>query len=120
VRAGCLEVRVAASLHALPRVGLIVPKYKHSSVDRNRLKRRLREWVRLDLLPALAGITPVLDLTVRTSPSAYTRSFAELGRDVQQVARQLRRVASALVVPALVVPASEAVATPESPMPPNP
>lgn len=77
-----------------------MPKYKHSSVERNRLKRRLREWVRLELLPALAGVTPVLDLMVRTSPSAYTRSFAELGRELQQVERQVRRLASSLVVAA--------------------
>jgi ribonuclease P protein component len=99
VRTGCLEVRVVASLHALPRVGLIVPKYKHSSVERNRLKRRLREWVRLELLPALAGVAPVLDLMVRTSPSAYTRSFADLGRELQQVERQVRRLAPSLAVP---------------------
>lgn len=35
------------------RVGFVVPKYGHSSVDRNRLKRRLRELVRTRLLPAL-------------------------------------------------------------------
>lgn len=88
-----------------------MPKYKHSSVERNRLKRRLREWVRLELLPALAGLTPVLDLMVRTSPSAYARSFAELGRELQQVERQVRRVA-----PSLVVPAADAVA-PTAPSP---
>ena len=27
-------------------MGFIVPRYKHSAVDRNRLKRRLRELVR--------------------------------------------------------------------------
>jgi len=100
VRTGCLEVRVVASLHSLPRVGLIVPKYKHSSVERNRLKRRLREWVRLELLPALAGASPVLDLMVRTSPSAYTKSFVELGRELQQVERQVRRLAPSLAVAA--------------------
>lgn len=91
---------MVASLHVLPRVGLIVPKYKHSSVERNRLKRRLREWVRLELLPALAGVTPVVDLMVRTSPSAYTKSFAELGRELQQVERQVQRLAPTLVVAA--------------------
>ncbi len=79
-----------------------MPKYKHSSVERNRLKRRLREWVRLELLPAFAGVTPVLDLMVRTSPSAYTKSFAELGRELQQIERQVRRLAPSLVVAAPV------------------
>lgn len=89
-----------------------MPKYKHSSVDRNRLKRRLREWVRLELLPALAGVTPVLDLMVRTSPSAYTKSFAELGRELQQIERQVRRLAATLVVAA---PRDPAVAPVEPP-----
>lgn len=89
-----------------------MPKYKHSSVDRNRLKRRLREWVRLELLPALAGVTPVLDLMVRTSPSAYTKSFAELGRELQQIERQVRRLAATLVVAA---PRDSAVAPAEPP-----
>jgi ribonuclease P protein component len=51
-----------------------VPKYSHSAADRNRVKRRLREIVRLEVLPAL----PNVDVVVRALPSAYTAAVAEL------------------------------------------
>ncbi|MDQ6611396.1 MAG: ribonuclease P protein component, partial [Gemmatimonadota bacterium] len=51
VRTASLDVRTIASLHALARVGVVVPRYGHSAVDRNRLKRRLRELIRVELLP---------------------------------------------------------------------
>lgn len=63
-----------ASPLAHPRVGVIVPRYKHSAVDRNRLKRRLRELARLALLPGI----PSLDLVIRARPEAYDASFATL------------------------------------------
>ena len=50
-----LDVRVLASPLALSRIGIVVPRHQHSAVDRNRLKRRLRELARLELLPALRG-----------------------------------------------------------------
>jgi ribonuclease P protein component len=57
-------------------VGLIVPRYKHSAVDRNRLKRRLREIVRTGVLPRL-GTQPV-DVVVRALPHAYEAPFETL------------------------------------------
>jgi ribonuclease P protein component len=96
VRTSSLELRAAASLHALPRVGVVVPKYKHSAVERNRLKRRLRELVRLHVLPALAGPTPPLDVLVRASPSAYRRGVDGLQRELGAAVRDLRRLASTL------------------------
>ena len=51
-----------------------MPKYSHSAVDRNRVKRRLREIVRLDVFPAL----PNVDVVVRALPSAYAAGVAEL------------------------------------------
>lgn len=51
-----------------------MPKYSRTSVARNRLKRRLREIVRTELLPHLtAG-----DLVVRARREAYDASFGEL------------------------------------------
>ena len=73
---------------AHPRVGIIVPRHKHSAVDRNRLKRRLREVVRLHLLPALAA-APAVDLVVRAMPEAYGATFAEL---VDQLVRALPKL----------------------------
>ena len=87
IRTDHLEVRALASLLLHPRVGLIVPRYKHSAVDRNRLKRRLREIVRTGLLPALAE-RPV-DVVVRALPQAYEAPFetlqAQLTRTVSKV-----------------------------------
>ena len=56
------------------RVGLIVPRYKQSAVARNRLKRQLRELVRLKLLPS--GL--VLDIVIRTRPETYGVSYEHL------------------------------------------
>ena len=67
-------------------MGIIVPRHKHSAVDRNRLKRRLREIVRLHLLPAL----PAVDLVVRATPEAYAATFDEL---VDQLVRALPKLA---------------------------
>ena len=51
-----------------------MPKYSHSAVERNRVKRRLREIVRIDVLPAL----PNIDMVVRALPSAYSAGVGEL------------------------------------------
>ena len=80
-----------ASPLAHSRVGVIVPKYKHSSVERNLVKRRLRELARLRLLPALARVAPA-DAVVRAAPAAYGAPFAALAADVERVVRQLPRV----------------------------
>jgi len=63
-----------------------VPKQKHSSVERNRLKRRLRELARTRLLPLL----PPVDLVIRTLPEAYGASFATLEREVTKVGERVR------------------------------
>ena len=82
-----LEVRILASLLRHPRLGIIVPKHRRSIVERNRLKRRLREIVRCDILP----LVPVLavDLVIRAGPRAYEATFemlrAELTAGVQQI-----------------------------------
>jgi ribonuclease P protein component len=78
-----LDVRSVPSGRTHPRVGLIVPKYKHTAVDRNRLKRRLRELVRTQLLPTL----PPLDLVVRAFPSAYAAEFDKLAEQLARVSR---------------------------------
>lgn len=82
-----MDVRALASLHAFPRVGFVIPKYKHSGVDRNRLKRRLREIIRLDVLPELAP----MDLVVRVLPVAYARNFETLRAEVLQAVRRITR-----------------------------
>lgn len=56
------------------RTGIIVPKYQSSAVERNRLRRRLREIIRRELQRRL----PAIDLVVRARRSAYAASFAVL------------------------------------------
>jgi len=67
-----LEVRLLVSLLRHPRVGIIVPKHRHSIVERNRLKRRLREIIRLEILPL---VSMPADIVVRAGPRAYGASF---------------------------------------------
>lgn len=73
-----------------PRVGVIVPRFKHGAVDRNRLKRRLREIIRTSLLPAIGVAAPV-DVVVRVLPAAYDASFetlaAQLARTVGTIVK---------------------------------
>jgi len=66
-------------------VGFVVPKYGHSAVDRNRLKRRLRELVRTSVL----GVLPAVDVVIKTRPSAYVAPLSvmaeELSRTISNV-----------------------------------
>jgi ribonuclease P protein component len=90
VRTEHLEVRVLASLLHHPRVGIIVPKHRRSIVERNRLKRRLREITRCDIIPGIAGRR--IDLVVRAGPGAYGVTFetlrAELTSGVRRAAER--------------------------------
>lgn len=82
-----LDVRVHASPFGIPRIGIVVPRHHHSAVDRNRLKRRLRELARLELLPAMRAqghVVPV-DIAIRARREAYDASFEALGRDVATI-----------------------------------
>ena len=69
------------------RIGLIVPRFKHSAVLRNLLKRRLRELARTELIPRAFFV----DIVIRIRPNAYSATFAELTRDVKDVLEQLQR-----------------------------
>lgn len=51
-----------------------MPKRGRITVDRNRLKRRLRELVRIYALPALAPV----DLVILARAETYAASVAEL------------------------------------------
>ncbi len=85
-----LDVRALASLIDHARVGLVVPRYSRSAVDRNRLKRRLRELVRTRLLP----VVPPADVVIRARPHAYAAAFDALAADVARAAGQVTRLFS--------------------------
>lgn len=67
------------------RVGVIVPRYHHTAVARNRLKRRLREIARRELLPQ--GLE--LDVVIRASDGAYALSFAALRGELLGLVRRV-------------------------------
>ena len=89
VRTTYLDVRVLASPLRHTRVAIVVPRYKHSAVRRNRVKRWLRELVRLELLPALRALPPC-DVAIRSRPNAYDAGLNDLRDDIGVVARQAR------------------------------
>jgi ribonuclease P protein component len=81
IRTAYLDVRVLASPLPLSRIGIIVPRHHHTAVERNRLKRRLRELARLELLPALRRATST-DVAIRARREAYEARQAGLASDV--------------------------------------
>jgi ribonuclease P protein component len=76
-----LEARASASLLLHPRVGVVVPKHRRKVAERNRVKRRLRELVRVRLLTRLEGI----DLLIRAKAEAYDSTFDQLAGDVAAI-----------------------------------
>ncbi len=81
-RTPSLDVFSAASPSSFPRFGLVVPKYGRRIVDRNRLKRRLRELGRLELLPRLRRSSQAKDVLVRTRPEAYESGYDRLREEL--------------------------------------
>jgi ribonuclease P protein component len=84
-----LDAFVSASPFARPRWGVVVPKHKHTIVERNRVKRRLREIGRTEVLPRLTTAERPLDVLVRARPEAYDASFAELRDDLVRLTEEL-------------------------------
>ena len=82
-----LEVRANDSLLSRARAAVVVGKHRHSIVERNRLRRRLRELLRTKLLPTIGGV----DLVVRSLPSAYDASFEALLMEVESLAGLLKQ-----------------------------
>jgi ribonuclease P protein component len=83
-RVGPMDVFLVPSAGARPRVGFIVPLYGHNAVERNRLRRRLREIARREWLPLAWECDPRVDVLIRAREDAYGRSFKELRAFVGQ------------------------------------
>lgn len=83
-----------ASPFAHLRIGIIVPKHKHSAVERNRLKRRLRELARTELVPAMRP-QAVYDLAIRARAETYRAPFDALRDDIRALSIRLRTELSA-------------------------
>ena len=63
------------------RIGLVVPRHQQTAVERNRLKRPLRELVRSRLLPVVRAT----DVVIRARPEAYGATLAALGQDINTI-----------------------------------
>jgi ribonuclease P protein component len=77
-RTAHLDVFLSSSPVSRCRWGLIVPKHRHTIVERNRLKRRLREVGRTEVLPRLWREGLAVDVLVRARREAYGAGFREL------------------------------------------
>lgn len=75
-----VEIAWRANRAGHPRLGLIVPRFQHSAVARNRVRRRLREIARRGPL----GTLPPVDVLVRARRAAYAAGFAALRDDLTQ------------------------------------
>lgn len=67
------------------RTGIIVPKYQSSAIARNKLRRRLKEIIRRELLQHL----PAIDLVIRAKRSAYAAPFAALRAELTRASETL-------------------------------
>ncbi len=69
-----------------PRIGLTVPKALGKAVDRNRIKRRMREAVRANL----SLITAPVDVILHPRRSVIDLDFLQLKREVAQILRAIQ------------------------------
>jgi ribonuclease P protein component len=68
---------------------VVVPKHKHTIVERNLVRRRLREIGRTVVLPALRNSGAAFDVLVRARPDAYGASFAQLRDELATLVEEL-------------------------------
>jgi len=77
-RGAALDVRLLVT-HTQSRAGFVVPKHGHTAVERNTLKRRLRDIVRTDgVLHGARG-----DFVVYAHPAAYSLPYDALREAVR-------------------------------------
>ena len=69
-----------------PRVGLTVPKALGKAVDRNRIKRRMREAVRA----ALPLLSSPVDVVLHPRRSVIDLDFVQLKREVSTIFRSIQ------------------------------
>lgn len=77
-----LDVLVAESPASFSRVGLVVPRHGHSAVERNLVKRRLREALRREVLPRLDQRSLSLDVMVRARREGYGAPYGVLAAEL--------------------------------------
>lgn len=55
-----------------------MPRYRRTIVERNRVKRRIREALRTEVLPRLVACNANADVLVRARQAAYDAAYREL------------------------------------------
>ena len=88
-RTSHLDVFFASNPPLGPRFGLVVPKHRRRVVDRNRLRRRLRELGRVELLPPLEAQGMAVDVLIRARAEGYEAPFGVLQAEMREVAEAL-------------------------------
>jgi ribonuclease P protein component len=88
-RTASLDVFTAPTGAVRSRLGLIVPKHGRRIVDRNLLKRRLREIGRRRILPMLDASGTRTDVLIRARVPAYTAEFEALADEVIEAVESL-------------------------------
>jgi ribonuclease P protein component len=73
-----LDVLDSESPVSFGRVGVVVPRYGHTAVRRNRLKRQLREALRNEIVPRLDRAGVKRDVLIRARREAYEAAYPEL------------------------------------------
>ena len=77
------------------RVGFVVPKHGQTAVRRNLLKRRLRDWARLEMLPRLGtNDVQAIDVVIRALHPAYRASKPALRQDFDRLVAGVMRFAA--------------------------
>lgn len=91
VRGPALELYRRPAVEARARATCITPKHGHSGVERNRLRRRIKELMRETLLAR----GEEHDWLVRTRPPAYGLSFADLASALRELLARIDAPAEA-------------------------
>ena len=79
----------ASSVAAGPRVGFTVSRVMGGSVVRNRIRRRLREAVRLNLAHLLVPAPQPVDVVINPKKPALTAEFTKLSSEVADAFRAI-------------------------------
>ena len=74
-------------------------KYDRSSVERNRVKRRLRELTRRELLGTLRQLRPCADVVIRAKREAYEAPMTTLQSELADLGTRIARLVRAAEAP---------------------
>ena len=84
-----LDVFFLSSDSAVPRIGIVVPKHRHRVVERNKVKRRLREIGRREVLPRLREEGASADFLIRARREAYDADYQQLREELKEIVEEL-------------------------------